>query len=315
MSKKSDLVSVLIPCYNAEDWITECVESAFAQTYVPTEVIVVDDGSKDSSWERLQAFGDRIRAVRQENAGGNVARNHLLRLAKGTWLQYLDADDFLGPTKIAEQMNWLGTTQEPVDFIYGEEVNARMQPDGSIIQESRARTRTDPWEELFTWDLPQTGAPLWRKTAVEAVGGWKEDQPCCQEHELYARLLKAGKQFAYAGPSQAFYRHWSDETVCKKDVSLVHEKRMEIVREAYTFLKEKGMLTEGRRSAACQAAFETARSAWQYSPGTAIELRKWARKIDAGFRPTGPSAPSRFLWMERLFGYANAERLAARLRG
>src|SRR5678815_984429 len=98
------LVSILIPCYNAERWIRQCIESALDQTYPNKEVIVVDDGSKDASLEVIKSFGDRIRWETGPNRGGNAARNRLLQLAKGEWLQYLDADDYLLPEKISRQM-------------------------------------------------------------------------------------------------------------------------------------------------------------------------------------------------------------------
>ena len=81
-----ELVSILIPCYNAERWIAQAVESALAQTYSPTEVIVVDDGSRDTSLAILKSFGNRIRLESGPNRGGNITRNRLLdsRAANGS---------------------------------------------------------------------------------------------------------------------------------------------------------------------------------------------------------------------------------------
>ena len=80
-------------------------------------------------------------------------------------------------------------------------------------------TPHDPWVLLARWYLPQTGSPLWRRQAIADVGGWKIDQPCCQEHELYLRLLMAGKQFEYCEAAGSVYRQWSESTVCKRDLS------------------------------------------------------------------------------------------------
>ena len=101
------LVSILIPCFNAERWVAQTIESALSQTWLEKEVILVDDGSKDASLAIIKTFGDRIRWVSGPNRGSNVARNRLLELAHGDWLQYLDADDYLLPEKIARQMEFI----------------------------------------------------------------------------------------------------------------------------------------------------------------------------------------------------------------
>lgn len=101
------LVSILIPCWNAARWVRQAIESALAQTWVSKEIIVADDGSSDGSLEIVKSFGDKIRWETGPNRGGNAARNRLTGLAKGEWLQYLDADDYLLPDKIARQMAFL----------------------------------------------------------------------------------------------------------------------------------------------------------------------------------------------------------------
>src|SRR5260370_41966977 len=105
------LVSILIPCFNAERWVAQAIESALSQTWPEKEVIVVDDGSTDASLEIIESFGARERWETGPNRGGNVARNRLLELARGEWLHYLDADDYLVPEKIASQMEFIDVNQ------------------------------------------------------------------------------------------------------------------------------------------------------------------------------------------------------------
>ena len=97
-------VSILIPCYNAERWVAQAIQSALDQTHDDKEVIVVDDGSTDNSLDIIKSFGDKIRCETGPNRGGNVARNRLLELSTGEWLQYLDADDYLLVEKVAIQV-------------------------------------------------------------------------------------------------------------------------------------------------------------------------------------------------------------------
>src|SRR5262245_36644589 len=94
------LVSILIPCYNAERWIAQAIESALTQSWPAKEVLVVDDGSTDRSLNIIKSFGGRIRSEASNHRGSNQTRNRLLELAHGQWVQYLDADDYLRPGKI-----------------------------------------------------------------------------------------------------------------------------------------------------------------------------------------------------------------------
>ena len=102
------LVSIIIPCYNAERWLAETLESALAQTWTNREIILVDDGSTDGSLPIAQKFTARgVQVVTQPNQGAAAARNHGLRLARGDYLQFLDADDLLAPDKIERQVRLL----------------------------------------------------------------------------------------------------------------------------------------------------------------------------------------------------------------
>jgi glycosyltransferase involved in cell wall biosynthesis len=102
------LVSILIPCFNAEPWLAETLESALAQTWPNREIIVVDDGSTDGSLALAKGFGPRgVQVVTQPKAGAAAARNASLKLARGDFVQFLDADDLLAPDKIERQVRLL----------------------------------------------------------------------------------------------------------------------------------------------------------------------------------------------------------------
>src|SRR3954464_13964239 len=93
------LISVMIGVYNAERYLAEAIESVFAQSYRPLELIVVDDGSDDGSGDIARGYGDGLSYARQENAGNGSARNHAVRLASGELFAFLDADDRFLPEK------------------------------------------------------------------------------------------------------------------------------------------------------------------------------------------------------------------------
>ena len=99
------LVSVIIPVYNARPWIRQALESVFAQTYRPLEVIVVDDGSSDGSLDIPASFPGVI-CLSQENKGPAAARNKGLALARGLFFAFLDADDLWLPDKLTRQIGF-----------------------------------------------------------------------------------------------------------------------------------------------------------------------------------------------------------------
>jgi Glycosyl transferase family 2 len=89
------LISVLICSYNYERFVGQTIDSALAQTWPHTEVIVVDDGSSDGSWSVIQSFGDKVTAHRQTNGGQGAAYNQCFALSRGDWVIFLDCDDTL----------------------------------------------------------------------------------------------------------------------------------------------------------------------------------------------------------------------------
>ena len=106
------LVSVIIPAYNCAEYVAETLESVLSQEYAALEVIVVNDGSKDSTMEVLRSFGDRIRVIDQKNAGPPAARNAGILAARGEYVAFVDADDIWLPGKVAAQAQHLDANPE-----------------------------------------------------------------------------------------------------------------------------------------------------------------------------------------------------------
>src|SRR4029453_2589826 len=99
------LVSILIPAYNAERWISDTIRSAIAQTWPQKEIIVVDDGSTDRTLAMVRQFeSNNVRVVTHPNQGAATARNKALSLSRGDYIQWPDPDDLPSPDKIACQM-------------------------------------------------------------------------------------------------------------------------------------------------------------------------------------------------------------------
>lgn len=307
------LVSILIPCYNARQWIGEAIDSALSQTWPEVEVVVVDDGSTDGSSDVIQSYGNRIRCESGPNRGGNATRNRLLELAKGEWVQYLDADDYLLPEKIENQIDLIQSGAD-FDVIVGPAIWEYYEDGGVRRQVAELAGPLDYWCLLASWQLPQTGAPLWRRSAILDVGGWDPQQPCCQEHELYLRLLMGGKRFVFTPKNGAVYRQWSDQTLCKRDIKLVHTRRLMIEQQAEDFLRSRGELTPRRLFEINLARFEIARTAWRYDKERSRTLIQQIKASDRRFSPRGDAAPFSYRLVFHALGFRTTETIAELLR-
>lgn len=101
----AELVSVLIPAYNAEKWIGDTIRSALGQKWPNKEIIIVNDGSRDGTLAVARRFESKsVKVISQDNQGACAARNRALAFAQGDYIQWLDADDLLAPDKISKQL-------------------------------------------------------------------------------------------------------------------------------------------------------------------------------------------------------------------
>lgn len=122
MESINQKVSIIIPVFNTEDYIRQCINSIINQNYKELEVIVVDDGSTDKSadiCDQLSAFDSRIKVSHRSNEGAASARNFGLNKATGDWIIFVDSDDFwMGNTGLNDLMNFSKSIDYPFDFIF-----------------------------------------------------------------------------------------------------------------------------------------------------------------------------------------------------
>lgn len=110
------LVSVIIPCFNSELFIQDCVESVLKQTYENIEIILIDDGSTDESLSKIEQFSTKIMILKKENQGAASARNLGIRNSNGSYIAFLDSDDIWHPEKIERQVQRI--TEKQLDLVY-----------------------------------------------------------------------------------------------------------------------------------------------------------------------------------------------------
>jgi glycosyltransferase involved in cell wall biosynthesis len=306
------LVTIGIPCYNAAQWIAASVQSALDQTCPDCEVIAVDDGSTDGTVDVLRKFGDAIRIEQAAHGGANRARNLILEAARGEWIQYLDADDYLRVDKITRQFTESAPPAQ-ADIIYSPVLLERWEAGHPLPLEPAALDAgADIYTQLLRWQLPQTSGALWRKTALEGIGGWDENPTqLCDEHDCYFRALKAGCRFVFAPTPNAVYRIWSEETRSHANRRPVIASRTALCEALRDWLQARGAWTAAHQEVLGQAFLEMARTLAGEDLGFAAGYHA-AHKGD--IRLAGPAAPPAYRAAYRALGFGGAERLARLLR-
>lgn len=192
------LVSVIIPAYNAADFIEEALDSARRQTYENLEIIVTDDGSDDETPEIVSAAAQedgRIRLIRQSNQGVAAARNHAIRESNGVFIAPLDADDIWFRRKIERQVQCMRRGGPSVGLVYS--WWASISEEGDIVgAANRWEVEGDVFEPLLYRNfIGNASVPLFRRTCLEEVGGYKtslkeQDGEGCEDWDLSLRIAE-----------------------------------------------------------------------------------------------------------------------------
>jgi glycosyltransferase involved in cell wall biosynthesis len=199
MPGEPNLVSVLIPAFNAEKYIRETLASVASQTHRQLEIIVVDDGSSDATAALVEEFSrseQRLRSYRQPNQGVAAARNYALNVARGEYVAPIDADDLWHPRKIEAQLRRMLTGGPAVGLVYS--WMCTISDSGLAVDFNRPR------EEGSSSPLPRltetnfvgcASVPLMRTAAVREVGGYDTSlrqarAEGCEDYDLYLKLAE-----------------------------------------------------------------------------------------------------------------------------
>jgi len=205
------LVSILIPAYNAQEWIADTIRSALAQTWARKEIIVVDDGSCDQTVEIARRFASKtVSVVTQPNRGASTARNQAFSLSQGDFIQWLDADDLLAPNKISAQMARADQARDKKLLLSSGWAYFAYRP-------QRARFLPTPlWCDLspVEWLLRKMGQNLHMQTATwlvsreitKAAGPWDTRLLGDDDGEYFCRVLLASHGSLFIPEARVFYR-------------------------------------------------------------------------------------------------------------
>ncbi len=222
-------VSVAIPVFNGERFLKEALDSVFAQTFRDYEVIGVDDGSTDGSIDLLKQYGDRVRVIRQANAGQGAARNAGIRHAAGRYVAFLDQDDRWYPQKLEREVTALQADPDAV-LVYSN--SDRMDREGRLLDvgttlKERSSALASPLGRLIGEGLVLPSSMLVRRDVLEQVGGFDPYLTGFEDFDLCARLRQQGR-FLFLEESALCYRIHGD--------GFSHSGKLRVVQSRERFL-------------------------------------------------------------------------------
>lgn len=313
------LVSILIPAYNAAPWIAETLSSALGQTHPRCEIIVVDDGSRDETVQRTRAVADahpdRIRVVSQTNAGASAARNHALRLARGEFIQYLDADDLLSSRKIELQLARLASAPAAALATCRWGRFESSPAEARFVDEEVFRDfAPEEWLLLHVAECRMMHPAAWLcpRTVLDAAGPWDESLSLNDDGEYFARVVLASSGMVFTADADAatYYRSGLGG-------SLSRRRSATALSSLYRSIEKISALVSAREdSPRTRAALATywQRLAYElYPDDPAGSRRASGRARDFGGSDLRPPMGARLRWFSRIFGWRAAYRLARRL--
>jgi glycosyltransferase involved in cell wall biosynthesis len=306
----SPLVSILIPAYNAESWISETLESALAQTWPRKEIIVVDDSSTDNTLAVARKFAAKsVLVATKANGGASSTRNHAFSLAQGDIIQWLDADDLLAPDKIEKQMRAMSETGDSRMLLSSAWGRFSYRPDRAEF------TPTSLWCDLSPVDwllrklrdnvFMQTGTWLVSRELSEAAGEWDTRLLGDDDGEYFCRVLLASNGVRFVPGARMFYResgHARLSYIGSSDKKL--EAQLLSMQLHIRYLRS---LEESERVRAACLTFiqDWLIHFYPERPDMVSQLQQMAKEL--GGELQRPRLSWKYAWIQKLFGWRTAK--------
>ncbi|HXU53433.1 MAG TPA: glycosyltransferase [Casimicrobiaceae bacterium] len=309
-------VSVVIPCHNGERHLAATIESVIAQDAPAWELVVIDDGSTDGTAAIIdryrQVLGERLVAEAGPNRGVSAARNRGTALARGRYLQYLDADDVLRPGSLRAKFEALEASGDDVAYSDWQEL---VETTSGAFAAGRLHARR--WEDVSPvaeiaafsdfWAPP--AALLYRRAIVDRIeGGFSASLPMTQDGRFLFDAVRLGARLRHVAMVGADYR------IAKERRSLSQRDRAGFMRDwaRYAFDVEalwraEGALDDARRLALLRRFGQTTRALYELDRPAFWRIHRHMQSLDPAFIPAMRPA---LRIAARILGYPRAEALA-----
>ncbi len=301
--------SILIPAYNAEKTIADTIGSAINQTWENIEIIVIDDGSSDLTYEVAKQFqSNNLKVVKQQNSGAAAARNHAFRICTGDYIQWLDADDLISPDKIEIQINDSIKLSSPLTL--------QSCPWGHFMYRywKADFNRTELWQDhnALEWLILKMGKNLHMQTSTwlvsreltEIAGPWNEELSLDDDGEYFCRVICASDGIRFSKHPKVFYRNVGSSRLSvigksqKKRESLLQSMRLHI---KYLMEQEDSERTR-------KASLNYLQTWYPYYYPDSVEMLEilHAMANSLGGELKAPCFSWKYSWILKLFGWEMA---------
>ena len=307
----SPLVSICIPCHNAERYVGAALDSALAQTWPNMEIVVVDDGSTDGSGEIL-AYYERpgVKILSQVNRGQCAAANLAFRECSGDYIKFFDADDLLSPDFITKQMARLDGRTDAVASaewgrFYDDDLSGFKQTPQSVWRDMEA---TDWLVEAWADARPMMQCALWMipRQVLERSGGWDESLSLDNDFEFFARVLCQSDEVLFTTGATLYYRSGVAG-------SLSGQTNRKAVESAYhSLLKGTGQLLDRRNDHAAKRSCANViqNFIYTYYPSHKDLIYQMKRRVrELGGSDLEPEGPPKYQFLRQWTGWRLAKRI------
>ena len=228
------LVSVCMPCYNAERYVREAIESVLNQTYKNIELIVVNDGSTDQSGEILERYkAGGVKVIEQKNRGQCAAANRALSEAQGEYIKFFDADDIISPELIEAQVRRLAGRNDAVAStkwgrFYNDDIKTFCLKPEPVWKDMES----SDWlvEAIMNCNaMMQCGLWLIPKSILDKTGGWLEELTLINDFEFFCRILCTVKEVKFSPEAVLYYRSGMKNSLSARKSDRARESEIQSV--------------------------------------------------------------------------------------
>lgn len=302
------LVSVIIPCFNAGKFIEKCLNSVFNQVYGDIEVILIDDGSTDDTLTNIESYlsvsSKTATLIEQENKGASAARNRGLQEANGEYIQFLDADDWIKPRKIEEQINLVIKNKMP-DMVVGSLITEDESGECLFTKIYDKRSKKNKWLNLISTNLGITSSNLFKGELFKNGITWDETLKSSQEYNLMFDILKLGARICYDSQINTVIVRRKEGSISTMNVEKSWCQYLELRRRILEWM-ESNKISIGNEE--YQAVFDAIRMSSAYNFSNA--LNSYKTLIPKSFTPSLSKVTSKlYVLCYQIFGFEISEKL------
>lgn len=303
------LVSVLMPVYNGEKFLAETIENILAQSYGHIELIIVDDGSTDASYDiatRYTTIDQRVKVFKQPNAGAGAARNRAFDESTGEYIMYMDADDLISDAKIERQVHILQENDRhtvvscewDIFFMKISEAKFPQRPVYKNYENPIALTT----DILNCGEMMQTSCWLMTRELIKDTGGWDKGITINDDGVFFTKVLKLASRVIFCPGAYVYYRR-GHASLSTKDI--YSEAKLQALYNSY--IAQAKILWSVDTSMAVRTAIarNMALIMCKTKYGSPLYQRAIAEIRRLGLKPRHPFSDSKAAKICELIGFQN----------